>query len=557
MKIRFKLPEKFETVWALFMLTVLTFLLQGIVFKHLVGNQVLMPWLLFFSFLLFLRPYASAILVFLIEALLSRIHLMKLSLTNTPLDASDLLGWRQAVFLKSYTDILIPVLAFGMVVCIVKGFSMKKRQYVFLPIFILLTASCVQESRPTEVKTNPVNFLFRLARVNYVDWNLVTNVKENGILNHMFLTLPKGDIPPKGKVPYDDYRTPALTKDDSDRPDVFLILCESCYSSSGDSFVTPISRLEQEGYSHATVISPVYGGMTAEAEYEVLTGLPSRRYKGIDFQYFAEKYAKEARAVPRVFAQNGYETFSAHNNGGYYWKREIVHPKFGFNKSLFYEDKQWGARATPPEDGLLFSKALKQYSDNLQAGKKTFSFLITIYSHGPYAETNGDGGEAVYKQRLEKTTQDILAFEKAASELAKLNNRPVVFVLFGDHKPAMTIAFYKKHEFDDDFFIAKGDKSESFLFANLNRTQQLVFGRVPLYVKTAGTKDNALAQTLAADMENRPLFCLPGLLSQSVGIQEAFYKYTSEVCQRDAEELVDPRSLRSLFPEEIYGNRLF
>ncbi|WP_235046317.1 LTA synthase family protein [Bdellovibrio bacteriovorus] len=535
----------------------LSALLQLYAFKYLLIVKLLMPWLLYFSVLVFLRPYPAAFFIFLIECLGVRIHLMKMALTNSPFEASDIFAWKQAFFLKSYTDYVIPAIVIGLLLCVWKGISFQKKQLLFLPVFFMVAMSIVQERHPTESQANPVSSLFKLARVTYVDWNFATNVKENGILNHIFLTLPTGQIPAKGKLPYEDLNAVIDPKKAKYEPDVFLVLCESCYTSSNDSFVTPIADLEKDGFAHATVISPVYGGMTAEAEFEVLTGLPSRRYKGIDFQYFAERYSAKAEAVPRIFAENGYDTWSAHANDGFFWKRDIVHPKFGFERSFFADSMSWSDGSKYPEDKVLFDLALTKYADSLKAGKKTFAFLISVYTHGPYADTDGDGGEAVYKEKLGKTVQQFLDFKNAAVKLAQQNNRPVIFVIFGDHKPAMTISFYKRHEFDDDYFSARGSRNESFQFSTLNRSQQIVYGKVPMYVKGYGLKDVGVAEAIAKESEQRPIFCLPGILSERIGIQNAYYNYLVDTCRKSPEDLVDPEFLKKYFAEEIYGDRLF
>lgn len=554
---RFKLPEKKQVLWGLLLLTLLSAGLQFYAFKYFLLAKLLMPWLLYFSVLVFLRPYAAAFFIFFVEALFVRIHLMKMSLTNSPLEASDIFAWKQALFLKSYTDYVIPAIVIGLLLCIWKGLAFKKKQLLFVPVFFLLAMSIVQERNPTESQSNPVNSLFKLARITYVDWNFATNVKENGILNHIFLTLPTGQIPAKGKLPYDDVKSLVEKKKPQEEPDVFLVLCESCYTSSNDSFVTPIADLEKEGFAHSTVISPVYGGMTAEAEFEVLTGLPSRRYKGIDFQYFAERYSAKAEAVPRIFAENGYDTWSAHANDGFFWKRDIVHPKFGFERSFFADSMSWSDGSKYPEDKVLFDLALTKYEDNLKAGKKTFAFLISVYTHGPYADTDGDGGEAVYKEKLGKTVQQFLAFRDAAVAMAQKNNRPVVFVIFGDHKPAMTISFYKRHEFSDDYFSARGSRNESFQFSTLNPSQQIVYGKVPMYVKAYGMKEAGVTEVIAKETNDRPIFCLPGVMSERIGINNSYYSYLVDACRKDPEDLVDPEFLKKYFTEEIYGDRLF
>ncbi|CAE79547.1 putative phosphoglycerol transferase [Bdellovibrio bacteriovorus HD100] len=554
---RLKVPNRNLVLWGLLLLSLLSISLQVAVFKISLPGKLLMPWLLYFSCLLFLRPFSAALMVFFVECFFLRIHLMKMALTNSPFEASDIFAWKQALFLKSYADYVLPAIVIGILVSLWRGLSFSKKQLLFLPVFFVVATSFVQERQPTETQDSLVGTLFKVTRVNYVDWSFTTNVKENGILNHIFLTLPTGQIPAKGKLPYDDVKSLVDVKRPKEEPDVFLVLCESCYTSSNDSFVTPIADLEKEGFAHSTVISPVYGGMTAEAEFEVLTGLPSRRYKGIDFQYFAERYSKTAMAVPRIFSENGYDTWSAHANDGFFWKRDIVHPKFGFQRSFFAEDMNLPEKGKYPEDKVLFDLALAKYQESLEAGKKTFAFLITVYTHGPYADTDGDGGEAVYKEKLDKTVKQFLEFQSAAAELAKKNKRPVMFVIFGDHKPAMTLSFYRRHEFTEDYFSTTGSRNQSFLFSTLSPSQQIVYGKVPMYVKGYGLKADGVSEAIARANEERPIFCLPGVLSEKIGIHNSFYSYLVDACRKNPEYLVDPEFLRKYFAEGIYGGRLF
>ncbi|WP_253696812.1 LTA synthase family protein [Bdellovibrio bacteriovorus] len=491
-----------------------------------------------------------------IESILLRVHIMKMSHTNTAFEASDIFAWKQAFFLKGYTDFLIPALGIGLVFCFVKGFALRKRQLAFLPAVLLVTTSCVQERNPTQSTSNPISFLFSLAKVHYVDWNFATNIKENGILNHVFLTLPMGQIPAKGPARLGE-RQIAVSPHAPLKPDVFLILCESCYTSSSSKFVTPMAELEKEGFERSTMISPVYGGMTAEAEFEVLTGLPSQRYKGIDFQYFAESYSHEAMGLPRVFVKNGYSSFSAHNNKGFFWRRDLVHPKFGFQKSIFLEEMNWPDLSVTPEDDILFESALKQYKSNLDGKKNTFAFLITIHTHGPYKEVEDDGGEGDYKAKLEKSLKEFLRFQKQVYELAQKNSRPVIFVIFGDHKPAMTISFYKKHVFSDDFFSSKGERNDGFRFSSLSESQRMIYGRVPVFIKSLNVKNGELAKEIARTSHDKPLYCLPSVLTKFINVHHEYYRFLDTVCKRPSVELVDKAVIDSVFSEEAYGNLLF
>ncbi|KHD89993.1 MAG: cation tolerance protein CutA [Bdellovibrio sp. ArHS] len=553
MKIR--LPQKNQSLWGLLFLSILSLFIQWYVFDFIIPTKLILPWLLYASFLFILKPYYAVGFVFLLESLFLRIHWMKMSYTNTAFEASDVFGWRQALFLKGYSDILVPVIVLAMLFCFFKGLTFKKRQLLFFPVMLLLTTSCVQERHPTEISLNPVSYLFRLVKVKYVDWNFATNIKENGVLNHLFMTLPMGQVPAKGKVTYQVGRSPKSHIGD-ESPDVFLILCESCYTSLSGKFVTPMSQLADHGFTRTNIISPVYGGMTAEAEFEVLTGLPSQRYKGIDFQYFAESFSTHAEGLPRVLAKAGYETFSSHNNVGYFWHRDVIHPKFGFQKSYFLEHMNWSDKENRPPDRVMYETALTAYKKNLNVGRKTFAFLITLSTHGPYKDKDDDGGEADYQEKMSKAMKDFLEFQEKVTENSQKKGRPVLFLIFGDHKPAMTISFYKRHVFNDDFFLARGKESAGFIFSDLKGRQRLTYGRVPLYIKSVG--GSVKGESMAQELRDKPIYCLPGVLSENIGVYNDYYSYLENICQKESSEvLADPSSLKDLFAEEIYGNLLF
>ncbi|XGC82245.1 LTA synthase family protein [Bdellovibrio bacteriovorus] len=553
---KLNLPKNYQTLYGLLFLTVLSLILQSYAFHYILPVKLLLPWILYFSCLVFLRPYFAVGFVLLLEGLFARIHILKLSHTNSAFEAADIFEWKQALFLKGYTDFWVPVLFIGLVAVFIKGLSFKKKQLVFLPVLVVLIISCVQQRKSNEAKWNAVGSLFKLAKVVYVDWDFPKDVKENGILGHLFLTLPILEVPRPGPVSFTSKGQNDIIKES---PDVFLVLCESCYTNPSD-FVTPLSSLEQLGFTYTTLVSPVYGGLTAEAEFESLTGLPSQRFKGVDYQYFAERFSENAQALPRVFQDSGYHTNSFHNNVGSFWRRNVVHPRFGFKQSFFIEDMNWKGDFGQgfPEDDILFHKVFSEYQKNLKENKKTFSFVITIHTHGPYNEVNDDGGEAHYIEKMKTSMAQFTDFQNKVLALAKEKNRPVVFLVFGDHKPAMTISFYKRHVFKDDFFESVDTKRDFFQFASLSDSQKVVYGRVPLYVKAVGLNAIDFSKSFSTEIKDRPIYCLPGIIANHVELKSQYYGFLGQTCEeRSPKELVDKQILKDVFKEEVYGNVLF
>ncbi|MFV8250682.1 hypothetical protein [Bdellovibrio bacteriovorus] len=50
---------------------------------------------------------------------------------------------------------------------------------------------------------------------------------------------------------------------------------------------------------------------------------------------------------------------------------------------------------------------------------------------------------------------------------------------------------------------------------------------------------------------------MPGIFSERIGIQNAYYIYLGDAFRNDTEDLVKPEFLKNDFAEEIYGDQLF
>ena len=518
-------------------------------------QRILFSVLLFAFLALPLHRFAAAVAAVSLEGLLNHASWLKEGQTGEPLLARDLFEVSQGVSLASYIN--WEMVVFALLTAAALGLGLWKRPrfaWWRLALALLLPALLAIRIFDHGVISKSINSAFaEHLNTHYLAYNFIQNTRANGLLVHLYQTAESVKLPAAG--PHHFYQLGALKTQPAIEPDIALILCEACFTSLDDQFVTPIARLKQKGFSASMMLSPVYGGGTAEAEFEMLTGLSSVVLPGIDFQNYADSYRHDAQTLVSRYKEAGYRTIGMHNFHGNFWKRRDVYPNFGFSSTLFVEDMGWKTRTWPTDD-LLYNAALKAYTEGPAKGKTMLS-LITVMTHGNYTDRDYDGGVGDYNQRLDAAVKHLERFVKQLEAQARKRKRPLVIALVGDHKPSLTAAFYRKGVFDDAFFRQKGTRNDEFRFAyKLTPQQWRKRAEVPLFIK-ASTPE--LAAGMAANLAERPMFCLPGELAQLLPGEDPFWGALSALCARTPDQLLPAQQLdwRKTFEPALFAERLF
>ena len=93
----------------------------------------------------------------------------------------------------------------------------------------------------------------------------------------------------------------------------------------------------EAGQSHALV--PVFGGYTANTEFEVLCGFPVNR----DRVFFEGSLRRDVPCLPNHLADAGYRTLVSHPNSASFWNRINAYRRIGFE--TYWADKDFGNRS--------------------------------------------------------------------------------------------------------------------------------------------------------------------------------------------------------------------
>lgn len=296
------------------------------------------------------------------------------------------------------------------------------------------------------------------------------------------------------------------------KADIYVVLGEAWWRDPSDR-ASPLDQLQKAGFIEGMAVSPVYGGTTPNAEFEVLTGIPVKSFRAgiIPYQHYLAYVTDAARALPRLLAEQGYDAVAFHNFTRRFWLRDQIYPRFGFasftsmeDMTLTVQDNDW-----PRDDGLYHS-AIKAPEN----AKPQFHFIVTVQTHGPFDKKPGDAkeheGVTDYRDRLAGAVKAMADFKQALDR----KGRPYVILAFGDHLPGL-----RHHQ-----------------WVNGMKTNDPRLHQVPFVIASNARNGSELRQAL----EGRPLFCFAPVLTGwlQLGIADRYFRHLQKSCA-DGPEVPD------------------
>ncbi len=470
----------------------------------------------------------SAYTVLIAFKLLEYISDIKLSLTGEVLSWNDLFSRSNISIANHYlTPWPVFCLFLAILFCVILFFisrafytTKKNKASLAISFMIILPFSFYTHFSSLfgedSLLSRKMILLAKEMNVIYKSWNWPENLQDNGMAMHIVMTSSRKSAPlanENNKEMYDLEKRTGSTELPKHKT-IIYVLCESCWYDNAN-FKELIAPILNEGFVTFRATSPVYGGGTANVEFEMLTGLPSnsRVLSGIIYQEYSSQFKSHSDTIASALKTKGFITYAAHNYLKEFWHRDIVYQKFGFEKfdglyemsnislpdQIVATKKKWQWQ---PDDYLLYKSAIDQLK---KADKKNiFMNLITMSTHGPYPHEN-DSGEYVYTYELKQAIDRFVEFYKEVREI----DPEAVVVIYGDHKPALNKFFMNKSVLPTNLFSKTGDHDNDFVFKwDINPTD---YGDVPVFV-VAG--NNANLKQLVQEANNQPYFCVSSLIDK-------------------------------------------
>ncbi|ENO88493.1 phosphoglycerol transferase family protein, alkaline phosphatase superfamily [Thauera linaloolentis 47Lol = DSM 12138] len=239
----------------------------------------------------------------------------------------------------------------------------------------------------------------------------------------------------------------AQRRSDGTGRNVHMIVLESFWDPlplkaaglSSDPLDPEFRRLWRAG-GGASALSPVFGGYTANAEFEALCGFPVHT----DGVFFEGRLRRDVPCLPRHLGEAGYRSIASHPNAAPFWNRVNAYRRVGFDQ--YWSDRDFALDDMNGEflsDASLYRQVLERIGPDLDGGPPLFNYVLTYFGHLDYPlnEARPDIIDAkadnvlvrAYANTVHYKSRELMAF------LRELRQRDpdAIIVLFGDHLPSL------------------------------------------------------------------------------------------------------------------------
>jgi len=241
-------------------------------------------------------------------------------------------------------------------------------------------------------------------------------------------------------------------------PNVIAVMCEA-YADIQDweniEFTENPYRyanfLKKKG-CYGSIFVPGFAGATAATEFEFLTGNNTSAISTTMPMAYKTLINRETYSIARIFKDMGYEAVSMHPGYPWFYNRQNVYLRMGFDSFTSKDDLEGEIPnvRTYALDTVASDMIINDYSRHLEESPDTgyFNFLVTIQNHGPYDDDVLYYQEEYVSKDLGLTDEEYYIINnylggiKAANEFMKtiynyINtlDEPTVFIIFGDHLP--------------------------------------------------------------------------------------------------------------------------
>ncbi|GAB2671671.1 LTA synthase family protein [Paenibacillus thermoaerophilus] len=244
----------------------------------------------------------------------------------------------------------------------------------------------------------------------------------------------------------------------AEKPNVIVLLAETFWDPTRLNNVTfsedpmPFFRSLMKETTSGWILTPQFGGTTANVEFEVLTGNSVRFLPSGSIPYI-HYVNREVDSLASILARQGYETTAINPFYNWFFNSRNAYRNMGFSRfvsSEFFEPRYHGPYL---EDRQVMEKII---ATTAATPGPDFVFANTMENHGGYEDKFFDNRIAVEgpigekaKNMLRNYATGVRAFDDAFRYLVdqyRNNPEPTVILCFGDHLPALgdDYAVYKE-----------------------------------------------------------------------------------------------------------------
>jgi phosphoglycerol transferase MdoB-like AlkP superfamily enzyme len=391
-------------------------------------------------------------------SILGYISHQKLLLKGSPLIPTDFALAKEAIAVSGGFRYVYSALAlFGLVILaliwlIWKFNSKEKYKWLQKTAVFLISASLL-----IVIYTDfgSVEKVFSLELIN---WSQTMNYNENGMMLGFLLNAEYLKVPPPP-----DYQANTINQilgtvkaayptDSNFKPNIIFVMSEAFWDPTLMKNVKfsqdpiPFFHSLEKSQTSGMMISPVYGGGTANTEFEALTGF-STQFLPSGVIPYSQYINRPIEALPTILKRQGYAASAIHTYDDWFYNRNNVYKDLGFDKFIskeFFNNPEY--KRGYIRDTELSKEILAEVQETQ---KPDFIYAISMENHGPYSSTEKTQNKIKVTDNnlspadqaiLENYTNSISDVDKSLEQLIdglKKINQPTEVIFYGDHLPML------------------------------------------------------------------------------------------------------------------------
>lgn len=442
-------------------------------------NFILGTFFILCSYLLFISTtgnfYSGIAAGSVLFSVLGYVNMEKLRVSGAPLYPQDFMYFRYFKKLLNYSlGIKVAMLIlFILVLAIFMSYAIGKKRRLKLNIFLrilLLLFTCLVIYNFGSYSQNGVKWLMNIADIDPVLWNQPYNYDTNGFIFGMLTNLQRKVM--EAPEDYSEERVLQIAEKyksyaaeinkgrtaSSIKPNIVFILSESFFDpmklSSLKFSEDPMKNIREimKQSSSGSLLSPTYGGNTANVEFEALTGFSMSNLLPDAIPY--QQSLDEKAFIPSMASfLNGlqYDSTAIHPYNGAYFKRNLVYSTFDFGS--FISEKEMKNKDTGGGPYISDQSLMNEILDLLK-DKEIPAFIHAVSMQNHLPEYDGKYGQnSISISGLnENNTKEIETYSEGIkqTDLAVKNfidgidklQEPTIVVFYGDHLPALDLSTY-------------------------------------------------------------------------------------------------------------------
>ena len=247
----------------------------------------------------------------------------------------------------------------------------------------------------------------------------------------------------------------------------------------------------------------VYGGQTANSEWECLTG-NSMAYMPTGSVPYQQYLNGTSFSMPLYLESLGYKTLAIHPCVGTNWNRDVAYESMNFGAFLTQNDFVNPEYVRYISDRENYKKIYEQM-ENKSPDEKLFIMDVTMQNHGGYKKASqwqnpiiaGDGEFPLANEYLSSAHVSDQAF-KELIEYFENYDEPTIILMFGDHQPKI----------EDEFVsVVLGGSDMSSLEISQEKycTPFVIWANYPIDTETNAVSSNNFFSNMVLEQAGLPL----------------------------------------------------